>query len=154
MYLCRQDSPAGGCVATLDLVGSRFLERARRHRRFRLPGIAVLSDSAVTKTLFAGQELMNMETNPYQSPAESQSESGDHNAAARTDVARHSGVLGVLGLVSLVLAMFLTPADPYSMLLMAIPVFVVLFSVYLFGFRNGRRQSNRDAREAGNPREM
>ena len=141
-------------MSTLNLVGSRSLERAGRHQRFRLPGIAVLSDSAATKILLAGQEPMNMATNPYQSPAESQSEPGDHNAAARTDVARHSAVIGVLGFISLVLGMLLTPPDPLSMLIVAIPVFIVTVSAYLFGFRSGRRQSNRGATEAADPRAM
>lgn len=95
-----------------------------------------------------------METNPYQSPAETQIESGGRKSAAPTGVARHSAVIGVLGFVSLVLAMFIASPVPYSRLIVALTVFIVMVSAYLFVFGNGRRQSNRDAREAGDPREM
>ena len=64
-------------------------------------------------------------------------------------MARHVTVVVVLGFVSSVVAVLVTPADPVSMIVVAVPMFVMALSAYWFGFRKAKRQSNGDSRDAG-----
>jgi hypothetical protein len=87
-----------------------------------------------------------METNPYQAPADTPAEPRDPNRSEGTSAAEHVVAISVLGCISLVLAALVTPADPYSTLILAILLFVLTLSAYLFGFRRGRRQPSRNVR--------
>ena len=64
-------------------------------------------------------------------------------------MAQHVTATIVIGFVSLVVAMLVTPADPISMIVALVPIFVIAFSAYLFGFRRGQKQANNDLSDEG-----
>ena len=78
-----------------------------------------------------------MDVNPYQAP----SESSKRVAPRRWGSASSIGPWLLILLVSFLIGAALTPADPFSSLLAAIPVFVAMILARWSGVRAGRREA-------------
>lgn len=53
-------------------------------------------------------------------------------------LSRHANALLVIAVPSLIVAMLVTPADPVSMIVAAVPIYAVAILAYFFGFRKGQ----------------
>lgn len=88
-----------------------------------------------------------MSTNPYETPPEEPVESNTGTTPSQLGFSQHIAALTIIAAVSFVVAMLVTPADPLSMIVAAVPIFVIVLSAYLLGFRNGRKQMNDHPRD-------
>lgn len=70
------------------------------------------------------------ESNPYEPPS-----SPDSPGAAN-----HIIAAAMIAPIAFALGMLLTPADPISMIIATVPIFVAMFGAYLFGFRTGKKR--------------
>jgi L-asparagine transporter-like permease len=81
----------------------------------------------------------DVETNPYQATTQTQADTPDQTSPPRSRIAQHLTAVIVIGFVSLVVAMLVTPADPMSMIAAVVPIFVMALSAYWIGFRKRRK---------------
>ena len=84
----------------------------------------------------------HMNTNPNQTQPEERVGSNARTTPSPLGFSQHIAAMSIIAAVSYVIAMLVTPADPVSMIASAIPTFVIIFSAYLLGFRNGRKRIN------------
>ena len=91
---------------------------------------------------WANKYQKHMNTNPNQTQPEERVGSNARTTPSPLGFSQHIAAMAIIAAVSYVIAMLVTPADPVSMIAAAIPTFVIIFSAYLLGFRNGRKRIN------------
>lgn len=70
-------------------------------------------------------------------------DSPNASSTDKWEFAEDFAAVSVILVVSLVVAMLITPADPLSMLIACVPIFGLALASYLFGVRAGWKRAQR-----------